>query len=348
MMLAFLSRAAPRAGAARARALFVTTLVCAFAPSVAHAYCRTTTVELPPSYNPASRGCFTDGLYLYWAGQCVGYSINQAASATVPLEDAKRIIDEAFARWMAVTCPKSAAPPGITVSDLGTVTCSQVRYNQDTPNQNLIVFRDTSWPYNDPNNTLGLTTVTFDANTGEIFDADMEINASAHNLSITDQVPANGFDLASVITHEAGHFLGLAHATAPTSTMFASYKPGTIALRTLSEDDINGLCAIYPDSATRIVTKTSAPGVAVEPRVEDNLDAGLCDPTPRHGLTSQCVTPKPTEEKCSASAASGRSWGGGVVTGAGLYAAAAMLAVRRSRRRRRRMMGSTARSNWTA
>src|SRR5262249_30430430 len=158
---------------------------------------------------------------LYWRGQCVGYSINQAASVSVSLDDAKLIIDAAFARWMAVSCPKTGQPPGIKASDLGTVACSEVRYNQETPNQNLIVFRDTSWPYNDPNNTLGLTTVTFDANTGEIFDADMEINASAHNLSITDQVPVNGFDLASVITHEAGHFFGLAHATAPTSTMFA-------------------------------------------------------------------------------------------------------------------------------
>jgi hypothetical protein len=327
-MVSFLSRAARR----RALSTMTLAFALALAPRSAHAYCRTTTVELPPSYNPASRGCYASGLFLYWRGQCVGYSINQAGSATVPLDQATRIIDEAFARWTAVTCPKTGAPLGIKVSDLGTAVCDEVRYNKDeTPNQNLIVFRDKSWPYNDPNNTLGLTTVTFDANTGEIFDADMEINASAHNLSITDQVPANGFDLASVITHEAGHFLGLAHATSPTSTMFAAYKPGTIALRTLSEDDINGVCSIYPDTETRIVTKTSAPGVAVEPLEMENLDSTPCDPTPRHGLTSQCYVPKPPEQKCSTIQGPHEASGESV---AGLCVAAGTLAVRRFRRRR--------------
>src|SRR6185436_4346321 len=108
-------------------------------------------------------------------------------------------------------------------SNLGPATCTEVLYNQNGPNQNVIVFRDDKWPYSDPNNTLGLTTVTFNADTGEIYDADMELNATAKNLSTSVAVPANGFDLLSVVTHEAGHFLGLAHATSATSTMYASY-----------------------------------------------------------------------------------------------------------------------------
>jgi hypothetical protein len=296
--------------------------------SVAHAYCRTTTIALPANYNPANRGCFTQGLFLYWRNACVGFSINQAASRTVPYADAQRIIDTAFATWMGVTCTASGKAPGITVSDFGAAACDEVRYNPDGANQNLIVFRDDSWPYHDPNNTLGLTTVTFNADTGEIFDADMEINSSAHNLSITEQVPANGFDLASVITHEAGHFLGLAHATSSSATMFAAYKPGTTALRTLSADDIAGLCSIYPDADTRIVSQT--------PTQPEQLAALACDPTPRHGLTSACDVPTQTEttSKCSAGGALVPSSGRNDASAGFAVVAVGLLLVRRRRQAR--------------
>jgi hypothetical protein len=293
-------------------------------PRAAHAYCRTTTQPLPANYNPASRGCYTQGLFLFWRSACVGFSINQDASKNIPFADAKRIIDAAFGTWVSSKCSDGEAP-GIAVSDMGAAECAEVRYNPDTANQNLIVFRDTNWPYRDPNNTLGLTTVTFDADSGEIFDADMEINSSGHNLSITDQVPANGFDLASVITHEAGHFLGLAHATSSTSTMYASYKPGTTALRTLSPDDVAGLCAIYPNTQTRIVSPT-----ATQP---ETLAASPCDPTPRHGLTAVCAPDKPSESKCAATPEPARRWS---TTADVLLAAAGLIAVRRRHARARR------------
>jgi hypothetical protein len=273
------------------RLMLAAAVVCSFAlPSTAYAFCRTTTEPLPQSYSP-TRGCFTDGLYLYWQNACVGYSLNQAASRTISYDDAKRIIDTAFGTWMKATCDNTGSAPGIVASNLGASDCDEIRYNADSANQNLIVFRDDEWPYNDAYNTLGLTTVTFNARTGEIYDADMEINSSAHNLSISDQVPTNGFDLLSVVTHEAGHFYGLAHAPSATSTMYASYKPGTTALRTLAADDIAGICSIYPDSATRTVSaETSSTGA---------IEADSCDPTPRHGFTTECVVPKSTS-KCEA------------------------------------------------
>ena len=257
----------------------------------AQAYCRTVTEALPASYNPVSRGCYTQGLFLYWKNACVSFSINQEASvsAGIPYATAQTIIDQAFARWTNATCAETGAHPGIAASDYGPSVCDEVRYNKDSANQNLIVFRDTTWPYSDPNNTLGLTTVTFDATTGEIFDADMELNATGKNLSTTDQVPPNGYDLASVVTHEAGHFFGLAHATSPTSTMYASYKPGTTALRTLSADDIAGICDIYPSTTTRLVSRP--PSSSVDATVTTTLAADTCNYDPRHGFTTQCEVP---------------------------------------------------------
>lgn len=267
-------------------AVFLGTLLL---PSAAHAFCRTTTEPLPQSYNPVN-GCFTEGLVLFWRNACVSYSINQNASANIPYDDAQRIIDAAFQTWMTAKCD-GGGPPGIQASDVGAAECDEVRYNSDSANQNLIVFRDDSWPYRDAYSTLGLTTVTFNAETGEIYDADMEINSSARNLSITDKVPANGFDLASVVTHEAGHFFGLAHATSASSTMYASYKPGSSALRTLAQDDIDGICTIYPNDSIRSVSSALS--------VSETLAADACDPNPRHGLTTVCEEPKKKED-CSA------------------------------------------------
>lgn len=284
----------------RAAAACLVGTAIASVPATASAYCRTVTESLPASYNPVSRGCYNVGKFLYWKNPCVSFSLNQAGSSGVSYDTAKSIIDQAFARWTGATCPDTNAPPGIAASDYGASACDEVRYNKSGANQNLIVFRDTTWPYSDPNNTLGLTTVTFEPSTGEIYDADMELNATQGNLSTSDAVEPNGFDLASVVTHEAGHFFGLAHAQSPTSTMYASYRPGTTQLRTLSADDVEGLCAIYPSTTTRVVTSPaqSSKGDAAS---TTSIAADQCDYDPRHGFSTECNAPAldvPAESGC--------------------------------------------------
>jgi MYXO-CTERM domain-containing protein len=251
----------------------------------AHAYCRTTTVGIPANYNPVDRGCFEDGLFLFWRNQCVSYSVSEQASRVADFDTATTIINRAFGRWPTVQCAATGAAPGITVTNIGSTTCTEVRYNPDSANQNMVVFRDDGWPYNDAFSTLGLTTVTFNADTGEIFDADMEINSSQRNLVAGDDIPRTGFDLESVVTHEAGHFFGLAHSQDKTATMYASYAPGTTVLRTLSNDDVKGLCSIYPDANTRNVSPQASQTGAIQ--------AEACNAAPRHGYTKVCQDPKP-------------------------------------------------------
>jgi hypothetical protein len=168
----------------------------------------------------------------------------------------------------------------IDVRDLGPVACDQVRYNSDGPNQHAIIFRDDTWPHNDANNTLALTTVTFNPDTGEIFDADMEINTATIKVTLHDPVPADGYDFASIVTHETGHFLGMAHSGDGHATMFAHYQQGSTVMRNLTSDDVDGICAIYPPGGTRSVSTQVAPSGSVP---EDS-----CDPTPRHGFTTEC------------------------------------------------------------
>ncbi len=274
----------------------------------AWAFCRTTTCPLPPSWSPhgdCQPTSFVDSggrlwpdfpsfcasldppakvLPVWWRNACVSYDIQRNASKWASYADAERIVAAAFAQWTRVACPADRAGHtlvSIRARDLGPVDCAKVGYNTDgAPNQHAIIFRDDVWPYpNDRANTLGLTTVTFDAHSGEIYDADTEINGTVP-LTVGDPVSSDSYDLASIVTHEMGHFLGLAHSADSAATMYAQYTPGSTSMRALSGDDVAGLCSIYPPDGTRSVSPTVAAGSSVP---EDP-----CNWEPRHGFSQQC------------------------------------------------------------
>jgi Matrixin len=251
------------------------------ASSTASAYCRTATGGLVDGCTITTDDCCTAGLPLFWKNACVGYDIQQNASNQVSYDDAAQAIALAFTKWTGATCTTDGSGQSrasIDVRDLGPVACNLVQYNKDGPNQHVIIFDDNTWPHNDSNNTLALTTVTFDATSGEIYDADMEINTAQQTLTVHDPIPADGYDLASIVTHETGHFLGMAHSGDTRATMFAHYRNGATSMRDLTQDDVDGICSIYPPDGNRVV----GDGGTVP---EDS-----CDPTPRHGFASACMT----------------------------------------------------------
>jgi len=161
------------------------------------------------------------------------------------------------------------------------VACAKVEYNQDGGNVNVLTFRDDYWPHEGNQNALALTTVSFDVNTAEIFDADIEVNSFDRVLTTTQTT--SDWDLLSVLTHEAGHVLGMAHSGAVDSrgdraTMTATVEIGSTSFRSLTDDDVSGICAAYPPTD--------------EP-------AESCNPIPRHGFSSQCLDDQ-THGDCSA------------------------------------------------
>lgn len=114
--------------------------------------------------------------------------------------------------------------------------------------ENLAIFGDESSP--------ARTRVFYDANTGEISEADIVINPYTYSVAgaplefSTDGTPGT-YDLQSTLTHEIGHLLGLNHSSVIGATMNATQGlNGTFGLpalgeRSLSESDLAAVKSIY-------------------------------------------------------------------------------------------------------
>lgn len=257
------------------RALFgsVAALVSLLATAPAFGFCRTTTCD---PEDPAARCtmngiCVTSGIPLAWRSSCVTVGIQEAASPKngLTFDDVAPVVKQAFGAWMAADC--GSGHPSIDVEMIGPVQCGVSEYNSNAANANIVLFHDDDWPFTGAANAVGLTTVRFDTETGDLWDADIELNGYSVTLSVGD--PITGDDLLSVLTHEAGHFLGLSHSSDPTASMKPVYDPvhDGATFRSLSKDDVAGICAIYPPE--RI------PGTS------------SCDN--RHGFSAQCAADQP-------------------------------------------------------
>jgi Matrixin len=220
-----------------------------------------------------SHGCLQLGLPLFWPNSCVSYDVQKDGSKlrSIDYDTLHTIVGNCFSHWLNADCGKGMHP-SIHLADYGPVDCAKPEYNKTEPNTNVITFHDSTWPYTNTADTIALTTVFFNGDTGEIYDSNVEINSYADNF--TQGSPPGEYDLNAVLTHEFGHFLGLSHSDIPTATMYLSYMPN---MATLAPDDVSGICTSLPP--TRSVTSS--------------------DCTPRHGFSGECGKP---ETGCCATA----------------------------------------------
>jgi Matrixin len=252
--------------------------------------------------------CITEGIPLFWPVSCINYAFQKDASIRVAYDDVSTAADAAFQTWGHAACATGVTPT-LEFLNLGAVTCDRHEYNDQSKtfggNANVIIFHDDGFDPATMDQQLAITTVTFNVNTGEIYDADIEVDGSK-SISALTPVPMLQYDLQSILTHEFGHFLGLAHSNTPCqegigcATMDATYRTGTDDFRSLEPDDIAGICTIYPPDRSAI----------------DNACA------PRHGFSSECGVPP--RKGCCTTAPGGASTGGGeaalaMLMGVGLW-----------------------------
>jgi hypothetical protein len=245
----------------------------------AAAFCRTTTCDghAGPCSTDPNTGCVNEGLPLFWSSKCESFAIQKDLAAGLSLADVRGAAERAFDAWQTAECPGSRKNPSIGFADFGVVDCDQVQFNENQGNANILVFR-THWPEDaNPHHTLALTTVSFVDETGEILDADIEVNVDLSRvrpLSVSTPPAPDHNDLQAILTHESGHFIGLNHSLVDCSsdpdscpTMSASYGSGSTAFRTLELDDRQAVCAAYPpgrDDPTRGSSCVPAHGFAVD------------------------------------------------------------------------------------
>lgn len=208
--------------------------------SDASAYCRLTTAD------PSAAGtCSTEGRGLAWDRQCISYTVVPRTRDDIPLDVIRDTIDESFDQWLDVSCTSGKLPLMLGQTEqLG--MCTDAQYNRYGPNANTIMFLDT-WEGKDfPREAFGLTLVWHDPESGKIYDADMQLNETIAPIAVCGEGDCDrDVDLANVVTHEAGHFLGLGHSNVFGATMSANAQLDEVSKRSLEQDDREGICSIY-------------------------------------------------------------------------------------------------------
>lgn len=221
--------------------------------------------------------CSAQGVALRWYEPCAGYAV-----AASPLPDGwtaaslRAHADRAARQWAAASCDRSTgAPPSFALAALDG-DAPAVGYVAGRRNANTVAFR-ARWDDDAMHRpgTVAVTLVTYEGATGQIVDADTELNAQGFRFSESGE--AGAADLPTILLHELGHAQGLAHSGDRDAVMW--FNAGVSApQRAVSSDDALGVCAAYPPGPS----SACDPLASGAPRPDATTDGG-CSAGPGAG-----------------------------------------------------------------
>lgn len=218
-------------------------------PSPGAAYCRTTTFEGQPSSCPEI--CETQGIPLYWPSKELRYRLNQRGFPGLSDSALRGMLATSFGAWEDIRCD-GGDPIGLRIVQEQQTSSLLAGPQELEPNENVIAHVPPR-EWTDDRRAFAITKIWYNARNGHILGADMLFNGNMDPFGTCP--PESGCpndditDLRNVVTHEAGHFLGLAHSDVEESTMWCDARPGETTKRDLAPDDAAGMCAIYADGA---------------------------------------------------------------------------------------------------
>lgn len=229
--------------ACRGRAAACALALCGFAGSASAYVCTRASAEGPS---------------LAWAQRQVVLRYPRTSGVEVSLDQIQNALLSSAAEWNNPGCSDFTFLVGAS-TDEARVGFDWRSGSASEANQNILVFRrgsafgeEDAWLH--PRGAIAITTLAYTRTTGTILDADVEMNDAYFSFTACAEnaLACNDLhDLQNTLTHELGHVLGLGHPPssqpgASEASMFSSTSIGDRKKRDLAEDDVNGLCTIYP------------------------------------------------------------------------------------------------------
>ncbi len=172
----------------------------------------------------------TNGALVRWAETKIALTVDSSVvKADMNAADAVRSGADHWNR-------KDTGAPAVAVTD--TTKALEPGYDH----VNSVLFRESFAP---AGKAIAVTVLTYDDKSGEIVDADIVISGK-YEYSTSDQIEVGHYDLRHVIAHELGHSLGLGdEAELEDALMFGYTRSGDVSRREPSDDDVEGVTAIY-------------------------------------------------------------------------------------------------------
>ncbi len=185
------------------------------------------------------------GPFLFWDDSYFPIPYFVSATTFAGLPNFIPAIDASLNTWRNV---------GGTKFDFLAMGCSTAVKNENDGINN-VVFITRDWPFDSA--AIAITRNFYvsgsSSKSGMILDSDILLNSVNHSFTTTNEPGKH--DIQNIVTHEAGHFLGLGHEQGPSpdadATMYAVASPNEFKKRTLHADDRAGILAAYAGAGNK-------------------------------------------------------------------------------------------------